>query len=251
MLVAVPLVGIAIVLWRVIPEDHARHITPSQALRVFDHHLRQRSGFANGGNWSELGVYRYATRGGEEIDALLDKSHDYDGLSTVTLWPGECGLVERWQVLAARWSETETCHAPSGREETHSLREFHEFFDVSQEDAFECDGPSTLSVARHEPTRPVTSVCRSPATEVTSTIEVVGVRRTAVGGEAVTAVYMEGESKARGESTGAAKFSEWRRRRDGLLLRREVRGVVDSEANGGFGYREGYTLQLISLTPER
>lgn len=252
-MVAVALLGIALVFWRAIPRDHQSHITHPQAVRLFHDRLEQGSQIkAEGRDWPGLGVYRYETSGTESIDTgLFGGSHDYEGLSTVTLWPGDCGLVERWQVLATRWSESETCRGRDGHEEIHSRREFHEFFNVSQEDAFECDGWSPLSVAKREPHRRVTSRCRSAGTTVISRMDVVGIRRVGIGGAPTAAVYMKGTSRVRGESWGAAKFSEWRRRGDGLLLRRRVNGAVDSEANGGFGYRERYTLELISLTPER
>lgn len=251
--VAVVLLGVALVVWRVIPRDQASHITSSEALRLFDHHMRQGSpAKTNGGNWPEPGVYRYETTGGEAIDTdLFDASHDYGGLSTVTLWPGGCGLVERWQVLATRWRESEMCGDGNSRARTHFLREFREFFGQSQEDAFECGGWPAPQVAEKEPRFPVTSICRSPATTVSSRVRVLGIRRMRVGGEPVVAVHLKGTSSAEGESSGAAVFNEWRRRGDGLLLRRTVDGAVDSEANGGFRYRESYSIELLSLTPER
>lgn len=250
---AIALLGVATTVWRVVPRDHPSHITRAKAVRIFDHHLEQRpAAKALSEAWPELGVYRYKTSGTESIDTgLFGRSHDYEGLSTVTLWPGRCGLVERWQVLATRWSESETCRGRDGHAEIRSLREYHEFFDISQEDAFECDGWSALGVAKGLPDHSVKSRCRSAATSVRSQFEVLGIRRVDVGGKPVEAVHMRGTTRAGGESSGAARFNEWRRRGDGLLLRRTVNGAVNSDANGGYGYHERYVLKLISLTPER
>jgi hypothetical protein len=253
MAAVVVLLAAAFVLWQLVPRDRASHITRSQAVQLFERNIERKSRLeVNGGRWPELGVYRYETSGQETIDTdLLDGSHDYDGISTLTLWPGRCGMVERWQVLDSRWSETETCGDRHGREEISSLREFHEFLGSSQEDRFDCEGWSGLSVVKSAPSRPVTARCRSAVTSSTSRLRVVGTVRMEVGGEAVDAVHMEAVSVVRGESSGSAVVDEWRRRSDGLLLRRRVGRSLDSEASGGFRYDESYSIRLLSLVPER
>ena len=82
--------AIALALWRVLPQDEVSHVSSSQALRLFRQHSAGVSRSEPAGNgWPGLGVYSYGTRGSESIDTgLLEASHDYGGVSTVTLWPG-------------------------------------------------------------------------------------------------------------------------------------------------------------------
>ena len=250
-LMVIAVLSIALFLWSVVPKDQASHITSSQAVQLFEQRLDSGpQSPAVEGQWPELGVYRYETHGHESIDTrLLDASHDYGGVSTVTLWPTRCGMAERWQVLATRWTEWETCGAEEGK--LSSLREFHQFFGVTQEDSFDCSGLSAVSVAKDPPRRPTVEVCRSSATVVASRLQAPRAVRMEVAGEEVAAVRIEGTTTAAGESVGSVKFSEWRRRSDGLLLRRTSSRAIDSSANGGFHYEEGYSIELLSLSPER
>jgi hypothetical protein len=250
-LAVIPALAIAFILWRVVPKDKASHITSLQSVRLFEQRSNREPRRKDpGGQWPEPGVYRYATHGRESIDTgLLSASHDYEGMSTVTVWSTRCGMAERWQVLATRWSESDTCGGRKG--ELSSLREFHQFFGVSQEDRFGCDGLSALSMAKNPPPRPTATVCRSDTTTVTSKLQVLGTAQIDVAGEAVDAVHLTGTTIVKGESAGLVKFSEWRRRSDGLLLRRTSGGAIDSDSNGGFSYAENYSIRLLSLAPER
>jgi len=252
MVIAVAALAIGVVFWRVLPRDHISHVSPSQALHLFKQHMHGDAEVKPaGGPWPQLGVYLYKTQGSEHIEVgPLSRSHDYGGESTVILWTGRCGVVERWQVLATRWSESETCRGRrSGRLTT--LREFREFYGVAQEDSFTCEGRSVAAVSDSRPGQRLWSTCKSTTGSVIRDIKVVGATQLRVGGEMVDAVHLTGTSTARGRSTGTAKVEEWRRRADGLLLRRRVDGTFDSDAHGGTSYDEDYLIELISLRPER
>ena len=222
-----------------------------QALRMFNHHLHGGADEAAGGPWPELGVYRYETHGGERIEVgPLGGAHDYGGESTVILWPGRCGVVERWQVLKTRWSEVEACRDRHGGRMTR-LHEFREFYGVSQEDDFTCEGHSSLAAPHARPGQTLQAACTAATGSVHNEMEVVGVRRVNIAGVAAEAVHLIGTSTARGESSGSVRIEEWRRRRDGLLLRRQVHGSFSTDSHGGTDYQESYLISLISLSPER
>jgi hypothetical protein len=244
--------AIVFAVWHFLPRDPVSHVSQSQAVRLFDRHMR---GHADaepaGGPWPQLGVYRYDTQGWEAVDVgPLDGTHDYDGESTVTLWPGRCGVVERWQVLVTRWSEAEACRDQRGGRMT-TLHEFREFYGVAQEDRFTCDGRFSLSASNGRPGQILRAACTSAAASVLHEMEVVGVTRMNVAGETVEAVHLNGMSAAHGKSSGSVMVEEWRRRADGLLLRRRVRGSFSTDSHGGTEYKESYLISLNSMRPER
>jgi hypothetical protein len=86
---------------------------------------------------------------------------------------------------------------------------------------------------------------------VSSKLSVAGLTEVAVAGESFAAVHTVSRSRFAGETTGWAKREEWRRRSDGLLLRREVESEADSSAEGGAAYSERYTLRLLGTEARR
>jgi hypothetical protein len=177
---------------------------------------------------------------------VLNTSHDYDGVSTIVLSAGRCAERERWQVLDGRWTEGELCPGAHGRT-TGTVTEFHEFFGTPQEDSFRCrsDAASAKTGSRFA------SSCRSENSSISTTSRVLGSGNVAVGGVAFDTTQIESRSVFGGESSGTAVRREWRRRSDGLLLRRTVRSEADSSAAGGTHYREQYTIRLLSVKPKR
>ena len=251
-MVAATVSAVIFAVWHFLPQDPVSHLSQSQALRLFDRHMR---GGAEaepaGGPWPQLGVYRYDTQGWEAVDlGPLGGTHDYDGESTVTLWPGRCGIVERWQVLVTRWSEAEACRDQRGGRMT-TLHEFREFYGVTQEDRFTCDGRTSLSPSNGRPGQNLRAACTSVTASALHEMEVVGLPRMSVDGEGVEAVHLAGTSTSRGSISGSMRVEEWRRRGDGLLLRRRVRGSFSTDLHGGIDYDESYLIGLISLRPER
>jgi hypothetical protein len=245
-------IAAALLVMHLIPEDNPQRVSVDQAVRQF----RAEGGTASAredasGRRPEFGVYRYRTAGEEVLSAaLLSGSHDYDGVSTVALRPGECGLVERWQVLAGRWRESEGCTSGS-RENAASLREAHEFFGSLQTDSYGCSGPATTDPLNLEPGRRLVTRCESGSESVVTTMEVEEAAPLRIEGELLRPVLVRGRSLIQGSSSGSAEFADWRRRTDGLLLRREVTSQVESDAYGGMSYSEGYSLRLLSVIPDR
>jgi hypothetical protein len=241
----------AILVWKLIPEDNPQRVSVQQAVRQFRADVdADATGVETRGPRPEFGVYSYGTSGGETLEAsLVSGSHDYEGVSTVALQPGECGMVERWQVLAGRWREEEGC-ASNSRENSRSLREAHEFFGTVQRDDYSCAGPATTDPANLEPGRRLTTICKSASGSVVTRMEVTSAAPLRIDGETLHPVLVAGSSQIRGDSSGVARFEDWRRRSDGLLLRREVTSQVSSNGFGGTSYSESYRLRLLSLVPE-
>jgi hypothetical protein len=206
-----------------------------------------RSGHGGGPGEPALGVYRYATRGSESAHSpIASATHDYGGVSTIVLSPGRCGELERWQVLTGRWTEAEACPGSHGGE--FKATEFHEFFGVGREDRFRCRAGSTAGSSVVRVGARFSSSCRSDGSSISSDSRVVGFEKVPVAGKALDAVHLVSRSLLEGETSGTARREEWRRRSDGLLLRR----TVDSDATmGAIHYTEHYTIRLLEPKPLR
>jgi hypothetical protein len=249
LLVFACVLGLAVLAWLNRPRDEPAKATVDDAVRSF---RAQGDSGRNGGEPGEpaLGVYRYATRGSESAQSeLAGATHDYGGVSTITLSAGRCGVRERWQVLAGRWSEGEACTDSGGG--TLRITEFHEFFGVGQEDSFRCRGESISRSATQRPGARFASTCESDGSSISNGSRVVGVETVSVGRETFDAVHVESRSLIEGENSGTARSEEWRRRSDGLVLRRTVESDADTAAGGGTHYSEQYTIELLSTTPRR
>ncbi len=62
-----------------------------------------------GGEPGDFGLYLYATDGFESTDALVGSRHDYPAQTYITIQPGGCGTLVRWQALEERWDEWDFC----------------------------------------------------------------------------------------------------------------------------------------------
>jgi hypothetical protein len=240
------LLVIAVLAWLNRPRDEPARATVEDAVRSF--RAEDDSGGQGGGSEEPaLGVYRYATQGSEAVKtAFIGATHDYDGTSTIVLSAGRCGERERWQVLSGRWSEAEACESPAG-EASATVIEFHEFFGQGQEDLLRCDS----SPVSEKPGARFASSCRSEDFSISNRSRVVEVEPVSVGGETFDATHVETRSVFGGENSGTAERDEWRRRSDGLLLRRSAESDADTSAGGGSHYSESYTIRLLSVTPKR
>ena len=81
---AVVVVG-ALAVWKLFPKDDTSRVSVNEAVAEF----REVGGAAGGEGVlfeRQPGVYRYQTKGSESADTgLLSTTHDYDGISTITL----------------------------------------------------------------------------------------------------------------------------------------------------------------------
>jgi hypothetical protein len=243
------LIAVAALAWLIRPRDEPTRATVAEAVRSF--RAKDDAG-AQGGEAGQppLGVYRYATSGSESTKgAFFSATHDYGGVSTIALVRGRCGERERWQVLAGRWSELEAC-APRG-ETLAALTEFHEFFGFGQEESLRCHGEAPTGPRSLRPGARFSNFCKADGSSIAISSRIVGVDRVSAGGETFDALHIESGNVLKGDTAGIAKRQEWRRRSDGLLLRRSAKSDVDTSAGGGSHYTEHYTIRLLSTTPRR
>lgn len=246
LLVVASVAILAVIAWLNRPRDEPARASVDDAVRSF--RAEGESGSQGGGQGEPaLGVYRYTTRGSESVKSpVFGATHDYGGVSTIVLSAGRCGERERWQVLAGRWSEAEACATAHG-EGTATVTEFHEFFGTGQEDSFRChSAPVSTQPAAH-----FSSSCESDDSSISSTSRIIGVEPITVGGESFDTTHLETRSVLEGKTSGSAQRDEWRRRSDGLLLRRSAESEGDTSTAGGSHYSEKYTIELVSTTPRR
>ena len=179
------------------------------------------------------GVYRYETKGSESADTgLLSTTHDYDGISTITMSPKSCGavdgVVERWQVLGGRWAEFTTCPTKGGDFfELIGFVEYHEFFGEDRENHYTCTGDPASKRSSRQVGKTFHGRCESDEGDSGSARPWSrGSRRSTSAASPSSRPHLH-HVKLDGQVAGTAKRDDWRRRSDGLLLRR----VTSSDAN--------------------
>ncbi len=238
------LIPVAIFVWRNAPRDEAARATFDEALGRF-----RKRGEGSGG--ATFGVYRYWTRGSESADTgFLSATHDYDGISTIILARGPCGVLERWQVLEGRWSEAEFCVPPDGSG-LRAITEFHEFFGTKRENTYHCRGRApSRRLLRQAGTR-FSSSCVSDSSRAESVSQVVGVEKVRVAGETIDAIHTTSSVVLDGDVSGATTRDDWRRCSDGLLLQRAVDTQAKMSGTVDADYTERYTIKLLSVRPRR
>ncbi len=241
----------AYLVWRAFPRDDVTPATLGDAVRAF----RQRAVDPLSTRPGEPvpGVYRYSTRGAESVDTafgVLGTSHGFRGTSTVSVLPTRCGFAERWQVLDTRWTEVASCRERGGYR-LLSVDEMHEFFGVSREVLYRCREPVRPGPAKLRPGMGWRGRCETDDSSRVSEFRVLGFEPVRVDGRSFEAVHTRTELTLGGTYSGSARQEEWRRRGDGLLLRRVSRtdgfldGTVDAE------YAEAYEIELRSPRLER
>lgn len=239
------------VVWREFPRDRAARVAEGEAVRTF----RQRAVGPLAARPGEPapGVYRYSTRGGESVYAalgILGTTHDFRGVSTIAVIPTRCGTVERWQVLATRWTEVAACREGGGYR-LASVDEMHEFFGTRREVLYRCREPARPGVTRLRVGMHWQGPCEADGSSEERSFHVLGFDSVKVGDREFEAVHTRTDYRLLGNYSGSATEGEWRRRSDGLLLRRISR--TDGHSGGAVAadYEERYSLRLISPRPER
>jgi hypothetical protein len=239
-----------VLLWLNWPHDDPSKVVVEDAVRAFREQGPRNAGL-HGGNRPVPGVYRYATRGSESVAAdILSTTHAYDGISTITVSSGSCGDIERWEVLRERWTETEWCGAPGGTE-AWKVTEFHEFFGTEKKDTFKCQGESIRQPPFENGSTRFRNRCESSGSSALGTARLQGFVTIEVNGEEYEAAHIFSQSVVEGDTTGTTETEDWRRRSDGLLLRRQVSSDALTNAGGGARYIESYRIKLIDPHPQR
>ena len=196
------------------------------------------------------GVYRYATSGHEQVDALGGARHDYPAESAVTYQRGGCGDEDRWQPLKERYSSNTVCRGPHGLEARVSVQR-RQFFGQSEEQDLVCAPGLLLVPDQPRPGQVSSGSCRSDDTVVRLSITVRDVSPTTVGGRRVQAVHVTVDARLTGSTRGTTHREEWFTP-EGLLVRGTSTTETDRDTSAGVvHYSEVYDLRLDSLDPER
>jgi hypothetical protein len=195
------------------------------------------------------GVYVYATRGEESIDALGGATHRYPKTTTITVTAVPCGVRLLWEPLEER-SATWTLCATNAGIELAGWEVTHEFFGQGDRTTYEC--AESVLVPAQESSEASPFRCRSGSGEGTGETRVVGVEEVAVSGSRLKAVHVRTVSNVTGGDGGTETTDWWLDERSGLPLRiglsnRTSRSILIGKVH----YSEDADLRLRSIKPLR
>ena len=248
------LVGvIAGVIYDLYPKDSVTKSGVDQALVTFRKEMKQATGYPrrSGAEIPPFGVYRYSTKGAEEIESsAASTGHTYGQLTAITITPTRCGVKERWQPLVQSWTEGELCLKPR-TSRVVAVRNFHEFFGESKLVRYDCSGGSAPYSAKLRPGMAWVTDCKSDEGTVVSHVSVLGVGKVKVGAKAIEAVHLHSAVALSGNPDGTDTQDSWLRRSDGLLLRRTESSKAHVSAGGGSEFSQHFKIGLISTKPQR
>jgi hypothetical protein len=192
------------------------------------------------------GVYVYTTIGGDSVDALGGVSHDYPASTTITVTPADCGVLQRWDVVAERWEAWQRCLADGGVAETRRTT-YDEFFDIGQTDTYECfgetrpvDASSAMSWSR---------TCRQGEREDVYAGTVVGVEQLEVGVMTVQALHVRVTIDNGREADRQVTDSWYQLGSDLVLAQSASNRTTNDTAFGEIHYVEEYEIRLTSFDP--
>lgn len=222
--------------------DSSQAASISQALRSF------RAGERDPGGLD--GVYLYATKGSESIDALEGASHTYPAETSITVTDVPCGLQLRWAALEKRSTTWTFCSTAAGTE-LRSSDERHAFFGISDHAVYLCSGRLLL------PKDPVIGstqsfTCQSSRDTEVGTVRVLGRGAIEIGGNRVAAVHVSTDLSITSGDSGTETIDWWLDSANALPLRIELQSRTSRKMwVGRVHYRENFSLRLLSLTPLR
>jgi len=198
----------------------------------------------------KTGLYSYATRGADRVQAIVSGRHAYPAVTSVSVARQGCDLIERWTALPERWSEFTSCIEGS-RWRLLSLVDYHEFFGESVEQRYDCHGRFVPRPALIPTGFRWTDRCTSPNSSATLEGTALGTKVQKVAGKPVRTVLIRLRARLRGDVRGTYVIDSWLQRTNGLLVRREVQSdTVVASAVGTVKGSERYSLQLRSLAPD-
>jgi len=224
------LVVAATLAWRLIPEDSTSGVAVGDALARYRQMVDREPSRAQAlDGLPKPGLYRYAVRGGESLDALLDSEHQYSGTAIVVVVRDSCGVEERWRVLRERWSASLLCR-DGDRVHLVELHDHHEFFGEAKDSVYSC-----------RPVGAEGTICEAGGEAVAYETVDLGSKRIEVDGREVLAEHLRSNLRMTGDTTGVGRVDEWRRVTDGLLLRKRQQTTASFSAGD---YVESYEIEL-------
>jgi hypothetical protein len=191
----------------------------------------------------EYGLYVYETTGHETTDALGGGRHDYPAETYLTIVPGGCGTLVRWQALAERWTEWEICDDGT----LAGWESYHEWFGVGNLDDWTCPAPPPVI---GEPGESWPAICAEEGRTQSMRFDVVGLETLVVGGEEVETLHVRQTDASTGDTDGEGTADVWILPGTLLVVQRVAGSVSVTESRiGPVRYAEEYRLKLTSMTP--
>jgi hypothetical protein len=221
--------------------DSSRPASIAQALRRF------RAGGHRSGGLN--GVYLYATKGSESINALGGAKHTYPAKTSITVIDVPCGIQLRWDALQNRSTTWTFCSTAAGIE-FRTSDERHAFYGQNDHTVYTCSGRLLVpKKAVAGVTRPYS--CRSNQNLEVGEVRVIGGATIVVGGSRVRAIRVRTSSEIlRSPDTGSETIDWWLASTTALPLRVKLRSRAGrKEWVGVVSYKEDFGLRLLSLTP--
>lgn len=197
------------------------------------------------------GVYRYATNGREEVDALNGASHEYPAETTLTVIDDGCGVRLRWRALRERRDEWRLCSTDLGIELQPDAIQYHEFFQQPELEHLDCDRSVVVVPAGEPSVEPVVQSCHLEDDPWVATWSVIGRSNRSVAGADVAVWHVRmavEDDDEHWEHTTIDWFFDDR----GLPI--AISSTKESNSPSPIGdvlYRERYELSAVSLTPLR
>jgi hypothetical protein len=215
--------------------DTARPASVADAVHRFQ------TGGAGGGKLD--GVYLYATKGGESVDALGGAHHRYPATTSITAVGAPCGVKLRWDGLQGRSTTWTLCSARAGVD-LGTEEVVHTFFGQADDTTYVCAGSDLL--------RSGSFSCRSERGRQTGSVRVVGREDFDVGDKAVSVLHVRTLARISGGDAGSETVDWWLGTATGLPVRIAFSSHTSRKTFvGRVHYAEDADLRLRSLTPRR
>jgi len=200
-----------------------------------------------GGAPGDFGLYSYATDGFESTDALNGAIHEYPAETFMTIQPGGCGEIVRWQALRERWGEWDLCDDGA----MVSWTSFNEWYGVRNTDTWVCDPPVPYTGEPGETWR-VRCVNTNPDHPADHFAEylVVGFETLTIGDETVETLRIRMTATTVGWTESTMVEETWTMPGTNLVVRRTRDYTSFNDTHiGRVEYHEEYDVVLTSLSP--
>ncbi len=189
------------------------------------------------------GVYLYATKGGESVDALGGAHHRYPATTSITAVGASCGVRLRWDALQGRSTTWTLCSTRAGVD-LGTEEVVHTFFGQADDTTYACAGSELLRSGSFR--------CRSARGQQAGTVRVVGRGSIDVGGKSVSVLHVRTVARISGGDQGSETVDWWLGTASGLPVRVAFTSHTSRKTVvGRVHYTEDADLRLLSLAPRR
>lgn len=195
----------------------------------------------------EPGVYTYAARGREGVDALGGTTHEYPAETAVTVEPFGCGVRVEWTPFAQRVEAWTMCVRDGGIAVVDYASD-HEFFNTADHTELTCDPPNWI-VPPPGITDGLTTTCTGSGLVEQREVSIVGPSAVVVGGVTVDGVELEIAVTTTGTTNGTSTRHLTIDGRGLPLVWSDTVANTTGTPVGDVHYSETFALTLTSLEP--